>query len=331
MQKIIFFSAKSYDISFFEMVNKKYKFNLKFLSEPLDMKSVHKTKGYEAVCIFVEDKVDKMVIDGLIKNNVKIIALRCAGFNNVDVKHAKDKIKIVRVPTYSPYAVAEHAMGLILSLNRKNYLSFIRTRMGDFSLDGMLGFDLKGKTLGVIGVGNIGKILINIAQGFNMKVIAYDPYLKKCSKKIKLVSLNSLLKKSDIISLHCPLTNENHYMINKKTISKMKDGVMIINTGRGKLINTKDLIKALKDQKVSAAGLDVYEMEENYFYKDYSTLIIKDDVLSRLLFFPNVLITSHKGYFTKEAMENISITTLKNIKNFFLNKKTENEVFFKDN
>jgi D-lactate dehydrogenase len=331
MKKIVFFDMKSYEKKFFEEANEKMHFPMEYFEERLTEQTVMKAKGSEVICVFVEDDINKNIIDKLLENGVKIIALRCAGYNNVDLEYAFDKIRIVNVPSYSPHSVAEHAMALILSLNRKTHLSYFRSRIGDFSLEGMIGFDLYGKTLGIIGTGKIGKEMINIANGFKMNVIAFDSRPDEMlvkEKKCSYVTLDNLLKESDIISLHCPLTEKNHYLINRDSIAKMKDGVMIINTGRGLLINTKDLIDGLKSKKIYAAGLDVYEEESSYFYHDYSTSIINDDVLARLIFFPNVIVTSHQGFFTKEALENIANTTLQNISDYFQKKELKNEVKF---
>ncbi len=246
--------------------------------------------------------------------------MRSAGYNNVDLKAAYQSIHVVRVPAYSPYAVAEHAVALMLSLNRKIHRAYYRIRDGNFSINGLLGFDMHQKTLGVIGLGKIGKCLINIAFGFGMKVVVYDKfedenYAKE--KAFQYVSLEELYKESDIISLHCPLNSETNHLINQESIREMKKGVMIINTGRGKLIKTEALIEGLKNGMVGSAGLDVYEEESEYFFEDFSDSMIEDDVLARLLTFPNVLITSHQGFFTKEALGNIAKTTLENIKEYF--------------
>ncbi|HRW58607.1 MAG TPA: 2-hydroxyacid dehydrogenase [Chlamydiales bacterium] len=330
-QKIAFFDAKSYDKQFFNQFNKEYGFDIDYLDHRLSEKTVHLAKGAEVICVFVEDDVGKELIDQLVSLNVKLIALRSAGYNNVDLEYAKGKIQVVRVPSYSPSSVAEHAMGLILSLNRKTHMSYYRSRIGDFKLDGMIGFDLKGKTIGIVGTGKIGKEMIGIANGFKMNVIASDSKpLDSVAKELNFeyVSFETLLSRSDIISLHCPLTEENTHLINQNTIEKMKDNVMIINTGRGKLVNTKDLIEGLKSKKIYAAGIDVYEEENQYFFHDYSTSIIQDDVLARLIFFPNVLVTSHQGFFTEEALENIAKTTLESISQFVSQKPLTNEVVF---
>ncbi len=331
-KKIAFFDAKPYDRKSFDIVNADFGFDINYFDAHLNVQTAELTYGFEAVCAFVNDKINKEVIDHLFEHNVKIIALRSAGYNNVDFKAAFGKIHVVRVPAYSPYAVAEHAAALILSLNRKTHRAYYRIRDGNFSINGLLGFDMNGKTAGIIGTGKIGKCLISILKGFGMGILAYDVYPDKEYEKeagIKYVNLDELFKKSDIISLHCPLTRETEHMINEDSIQKMKDGVMIINTGRGKLVNTGALIKMLKAGKVGSAGLDVYEEENEYFFEDYSTQMISDDILARLITFPNVLITSHQGFFTKEALHNIAETTLDNIKEFFDGGYLKNEICYK--
>ena len=287
------------------------------------------TQDTDAVCIFVNDTADAAVIDAMVDNGVKLLALRCAGFNNVDLKAAKGKLPVVRVPAYSPYAVAEYSLALMLSLNRKIHRAYWRTRDGNFSLNGLMGFDMHGKTIGIIGTGKIAKILIRLLKGFGMRILAYDLYpdMKFAGEEgISYVSLDELYRESDIISLHCPLTDQTKYMIDKDSIDKMKEGVMIINTGRGQLINTNDLIEGLKEKKIAAAGLDVYEEEGEYFYEDKSDKIIDDDVLARLLSFNNVIVTSHQAFFTKEALHNIAETTLQNIEDFRCHRPLVNEV-----
>ncbi|MBS1320713.1 MAG: 2-hydroxyacid dehydrogenase, partial [Parabacteroides sp.] len=272
---------------------------------------------------------DAAVIDAMADNGVKLLALRCAGFNNVDLEAAKGKLPVVRVPAYSPYAVAEYSLALMLSLNRKIHRAYWRTRDGNFSLNGLMGFDMHGKTVGIIGTGKIAKILIRILKGLGMHILAYDVYpdYKFAEEEgITYTTLDELYKSSDIISLHCPLTEQTRYIINDDSIAKMKDGVMIINTGRGQLIHTNALIEGLKEKKISAAGLDVYEEEGDYFYEDKSDKIIDDDVLARLLSFNNVIVTSHQAFFTKEAMHNIAETTLQNIEDFRQNRPLVNEV-----
>ena len=287
------------------------------------------TQDTDVVCIFVNDTADAAVIDAMVDNGVKLLALRCAGFNNVDLKAAKGKLPVVRVPAYSPYAVAEYSLALMLSLNRKIHRAYWRTRDGNFSLNGLMGFDMHGKTIGIIGTGKIARILIRLLKGFGMRILAYDLYpdMKFAGEEgISYVSLDELYRESDIISLHCPLTDQTKYMIDKDSIDKMKEGVMIINTGRGQLINTNDLIEGLKEKKIAAAGLDVYEEEGEYFYEDKSDKIIDDDVLARLLSFNNVIVTSHQAFFTKEALHNIAETTLQNIDDFRHHRPLVNEV-----
>lgn len=330
--KIVFFGTHSYDRHAFTDLNKQENlgFDLIYHRSFLDLHNADETHGAKAVCIFVNDRADREVLKKLKENNVEILALRCAGFNNVDLASAKEfGIKVVRVPAYSPHAIAEHVIALILTLNRKTHRAYSRTRDGNFALHGLMGFDLYGKTAGVIGTGKIARVLIGILQGFGINVIAYDVFEDKEYEKksgIKYVSLDELYEKSDIISLNCPLTLENKYLINKDSIAKMKDGVMIINTGRGPLINSEDLVNGLKSGKIGAAGLDVYEEEHDYFYQDRSDQIITDDNLSRLMSLNNVLITSHQAFFTQEAMHNIVSTTLHNVKDYFEGKELVNEV-----
>ena len=327
--KIAFFGAKPYDIASFDKVNEKYNYDIRYYKGHLNPNNVVLTQDTDAVCIFVNDTADAAVIDAMVDNGVKLLALRCAGFNNVDLKAAKGKLPVVRVPAYSPYAVAEYSLALMLSLNRKIHRAYWRTRDGNFSLNGLMGFDLHGKTIGIIGTGKIAKILIRLLKGFGMRILAYDLYpdMKFAGEEgISYVSLDELYRESDIISLHCPLTDQTKYMIDKDSIDKMKEGVMIINTGRGQLINTNDLIEGLKEKKIAAAGLDVYEEEGEYFYEDKSDKIIDDDVLARLLSFNNVIVTSHQAFFTKEALHNIAETTLQNIEDFRCHRPLVNEV-----
>ena len=327
--KIAFFGAKPYDIASFDKVNEKYNYDIRYYKGHLNPNNVVLTQDTDAVCIFVNDTADVAVIDAMVNNGVKLLALRCAGFNNVDLKAAKGKLPVVRVPAYSPYAVAEYSLALMLSLNRKIHRAYWRTRDGNFSLNGLMGFDMHGKTIGIIGTGKIAKILIRLLKGFGMRILAYDLYpdMKFAGEEgISYVSLDELYRESDIISLHCPLTNQTKYMIDKDSIDKMKEGVMIINTGRGQLINTNDLIEGLKEKKIAAAGLDVYEEEGEYFYEDKSDKIIDDDVLARLLSFNNVIVTSHQAFFTKEALHNIAETTLQNIDDFRHHRPLVNEV-----
>ena len=327
--KIAFFEAKPYDIASFDKVNEKYNYDIRYYKGHLNPNNVVLTQDTDVVCIFVNDTADAAVIDAMVDNGVKLLALRCAGFNNVDLKAAKGKLPVVRVPAYSPYAVAEYSLALMLSLNRKIHRAYWRTRDGNFSLNGLMGFDMHGKTIGIIGTGKIAKILIRLLKGFGMRILAYDLYpdMKFAGEEgISYVSLDELYRESDIISLHCPLTDQTKYMIDKDSIDKMKEGVMIINTGRGQLINTNDLIEGLKEKKIAAAGLDVYEEEGEYFYEDKSDKIIDDDVLARLLSFNNVIVTSHQAFFTKEALHNIAETTLQNIEDFRCHRPLVNEV-----
>lgn len=327
--RIAFFGAKPYDIASFDKVNEKYNYDVRYYKGHLNPNNVVLTQDTDVVCIFVNDTADATVIDAMVKNGVKLLALRCAGFNNVDLKAAKGKLPVVRVPAYSPYAVAEYSLALMLSLNRKIHRAYWRTRDGNFSLNGLIGFDMHGKMIGIIGTGKIAKILIRLLKGFGMRILAYDLYpdMKFAEKEgISYVSLDELYRESDIISLHCPLTDQTRYTIDKDSIGKMKKGVMIINTGRGQLINTNDLIEGLKEKKIAAAGLDVYEEEGEYFYEDKSDKIIDDDVLARLLSFNNVIVTSHQAFFTKEALYNIAETTLRNIDDFCHHRPLVNEV-----
>ncbi len=327
--KIVFFDSKSYDREFFEEANQSYGYKLKFHEGFLNKETAEDVKGYDVVCCFVNAVVDRDVIDIFFSLGVKLLALRCAGYNNVDLKAADKKIAVVRVPQYSRYAVAEHATALMLALNRKIHRAYQRTRDGDFSLNGLMGFDMNGKTLGVAGTGRIGKQLIVIARGFGMEILAYDLYPdKEFAKKhgVNYVTLEELFHGADIISLHCPLTLQSYQMINQRSISLMKEGVIIINTGRGQLIDTEDLIEGLKSQKIGAAGLDVYEEEDLYFFEDFSGLVISDDILARLMTFPNVLITAHQAFFTKEALTNIANTTLENIYQYFEMGNLQNSV-----
>lgn len=327
--KIAVFDSKPYDVAAFNKMNEQFGFELKFYKEHLDYNNVILATGADAVCIFVNAVVDNHVIDKLLEYGVKLIALRCAGFNNVDIAYAKGKMNVVRVPEYSPHAIAEHTLALMLCLNRKIHRAFLRTRDWNFSLNGFQGFDMCGKTVGVVGTGKIGKTVIGVLKGLGMNVLAYDLYPDRKAAEVmgyEYVGLDEIYAKSDVITLHCPLTKETEYLICDKTIEKMKDGVMIINTGRGKLVNTRHLIEGLVSLKVGYAGLDVYEEESNYFYEDRSDEIMTDDVLARLLSFSNVIVTSHQAFFTNEAMSNIAQTTMNNIADFFAGKNLVNEV-----
>lgn len=331
--KIAVFDAKPYDRVTFDRVNEKYGFELTYHKEHLDINNVVLANGADAVCIFVNAVVDSDVVGKLKSYGINLIALRCAGFNNVDILAAeKHGVKVVRVPDYSPHAIAEHTLALMLCLNRKVHRAFLRTRDGNFSLVGFEGFDMYGKTVGVIGTGKIGKVAIGLFKGLGMNVLAYDLYPDNAfaeAEGIKYVTLDELYANSDIITLHCPLTKETEYLICDESINKMKDGVMIVNTGRGKLIHTRHLIDGLLSRKIGYAGLDVYEEEGAYFYEDHSDAVMTDDVLARLLSFNNVIVTSHQAFFTQEAMENIANTTMNSISDFFAGKELKNQVVYK--
>jgi len=329
---IAFFDAKPYDIESFNKVLKDFDYKITYFKGHLTAETAPLTKGFQVVCIFVNDVIDKDLVEILVSNGVALIAMRAAGYNNIDLKASFNKISVVRVPAYSPYAIAEHAVMLMLALNRKIHRAYYRTRDNNFTLNGLVGFDMHGKTAGIIGTGRIGKVAINILKGFGMKVLAYDLFPDKEFEKtvgFEYVDLDTLYRESDIISLHCPLTKESYHLINKTTIAQMKHGIMIINTGRGMLIDSKALIEGLKTGKVGYAGLDVYEEESDYFFQDFSNKVMTDDVLARLLSFNNVMITSHQGFFTREALESIATTTLQNVQDFFGERKLTNEICYK--
>ncbi|MCR4754837.1 MAG: 2-hydroxyacid dehydrogenase [Lachnospiraceae bacterium] len=323
--KIAFFDAKDYDIASFEEALGDKNFKIKFFDTKLNTDTAKLAKGYDVVCVFVNDTVDEKVIASLVKKGVKLIALRCAGFNNVDVRYAKDKIGVVRVPAYSPYAVAEHAMALLLTSVRRIHKSYIRTKDFNFSLNGLMGFDLHGKTVGVVGTGKIGRVFIDICRGFGMNVIAYDKFPAKDSD-IEYVDIKEIWKRSDIISFHCPLTDETYHMVDSKSIKNMKKGVVLINTSRGALIDADALLEGIRSRHVGAACLDVYEEEADVFFEDRSGHIFEDDTLARLISMPNVIVTSHQAFLTKEALTNIAHTTLDNISEYLSTGKCANEV-----
>ena len=327
--KIAFFDAKTYDRESFDNEAAGLDLEIHYYKDRLSRRTAQLAQGKDAVCIFVNDECDRQVIDLLAEYGIRLIALRCAGFNNVDMTAARGRIPVVRVPAYSPHAVAEYAVTLMLSLNRKVYRSVYRTREGNFKLKGLMGFDMYGKTAGLIGLGKIARELAKILRGFGMNVVAYDPYPDRLfaeEQRISLVTLDELYAKSDIISLHCPLTDDTKFIINAESIGKMKQGVMIINTGRGKLIRTEDLIEGLRTGRIGSAGLDVYEEEQNFFYEDRSDKMIDDDKLALLLMMPNVIVTSHQAFFTREAMHNIAETTLQNISDWAAGRELKNEV-----
>jgi len=314
-------------MEFFKRENRNYQFAISFFQERLSDKTCHLATGHDVVCVFVNDTLSSSVIDTLHAMGIKQLALRSTGYNHVDLRAAKGKLCVVRVPDYSPYSVAEHTVAMMLTLNRKIHKAYAQIKENNFSIEHLLGFDMHGKTVGIIGSGRIGKQVIAILKGFGMNVIAYDVLPKEVEKAgCAYSSLDALLQKSDIISLHCPLTPDSFHMINAVSLAKMKKGVMIINTARGALIDTKALIASLKTQQVGAAGLDVYEEEGAYFFEDLSDTFLNDDTLARLQTFPNVLITSHQGFFTLEAMESIAKTTLENISLFFSGQPPQNVI-----
>lgn len=313
--KLTFFSSQSYDRIFFERFNDSLGFELNFLDITLDENTASLAKGSDAICVFVNDKVSSAVIQQLKEQQVKVIALRCAGFNNVDIEACrKQGLRVCRVPAYSPEAVAEHAVAMILTLNRKTHKAYNRVREQNFALNGLLGFNLHGKTVGIIGTGNIGRAFCRIMLGFGCTVKAFDLVANKEMESLG-VTYHPLIEvlQSDIISLHCPLNEQTRHLIGSETIDYIKKGAMLINTGRGALIDTKTMIQALKNGHISALGLDVYEQEEKLFFRDLSTKIIQDDDIQRLMSFPNVLITAHQAFFTDEALSQIAITTLNNV------------------
>lgn len=318
--KVVVFDTRSYDQKYFELANTKFQFALDFQDVRLTEKTMALADGSDVACCFVNDVLNKEVLQSLKESGVKLIAMRCAGYNNIDTDAARVlNLPIVRVPEYSPYAVAEHALSLILTLNRKIHKAYNRVREANFSLEGLVGFDLHRKTIGVVGTGRIGKTFAKILIGFDCQVLLYDKIPDHdfaTSVNAKYVSLEELFTNSDVISLHCPLTPETHHLIDDRQIEMMKKGAFIINTGRGALIDAKALIQGLKTGKIGAAGLDVYEEEGDLFFKDLSMKVLKDDVLARLLTFPNVLITSHQAFLTKEALGKIAETTLQNISDF---------------
>ena len=330
--KIAFFDTKPYDKPAFDKFAGEKEIKIKYYETKLNEDTVELAKGSDAVCVFVNDTVNKEVIDRLVELGVKIVALRCAGFNNVDMKHAFGKIHVVRVPAYSPYAVAEHTMALLLTSIRRIHKAYIRTRDFNFSLNGMTGFDLFGKTVGVIGTGKIGRVFIDICRGFGMKVLAYDKFPQSGldnGDTIRYVSLDEIFENADIISLHCPLTDETHHIINEQSLEKCKKGVVILNTSRGALVDAEALLNAIKTRKVGAACLDVYEEESDFFFEDFSGHIVEDDTLARLISMPNVIVSSHQAFLTEEALSNIAETTIDNIVGFFENGQCPNELCYR--
>lgn len=325
--KTAFFSTQPYDKEYFTRYNTTHE--LVFLDAPLDEKTAALAAGCEAICAFVNDTINEKVIQLLAEQGVRLIAMRSAGYNNIDLNAAQaHHIAIVRVPAYSPHAVAEHAVALILALNRKTHKAYNRVREGNFSLEKLTGFDLYGKTVGVIGTGKIGQVFCEIMLGFGCKVLAFDMIANRDmeAKGVEYLPLAKLLPQCDIISLHCPLTEQTHHIINTDTLALMKQGVMLINTSRGALIDTAAAIQALKTGRLRYLGIDVYEQEEKLFFHNLSEEIIEDDTIMRLMSFPNVLITAHQGFFTDEALTQIARTTLQNISDFEAGRKLVNKV-----
>lgn len=324
MLKFAVFDSREYDRPGLDKFSQGKDIEFKHYETKLNADTVRLANGYDGVVVFVNDNVDKEVIDKLYEYGVKLIALRCAGFNNVDLTAAKNRITVVRVPAYSPRTVAEHTAAMLLTSIRRIHKAYIRTRNFNFSVNGFTGFELYGKTVGVIGTGKIGKAFADICNGFGMNVVAYDIFPDE-SVKAEYVELDELFRRSDVISLHCPLTKENKHLINADSISKMKKGVVILNTSRGLLIDTDALINGIKEKRVGAACLDVYEEESEFFFEDFSGHIVQDDTLTRLIAMPNVIVTSHQAFLTKEALESIAETTVDNIESFFAG-EIKNEV-----
>ncbi len=327
--KIAMFSTKSYDREYFDAVNADYGHDIRYLESRLTPETSSLAEGFDAVCAFVNDQVDARVLSDLADGGVELIALRSAGFNNVDLPAAEELgITVARVPAYSPHAVAEHTLALILGLNRQTHRAYNRVRERNFSLEGLLGFDLYKKTVGIIGTGTIGTVFARMMAGFECNLLAYDPYPNDECREfgVEYVELDELFEKSHIISLHCPLTPQTHHLIDAHSIAKMRKGVMLINTSRGAMVDTRAVIEGLKSEKIGHLGLDVYEEEADLFFEDLSERIIQDDVFARLLTFPNVLITGHQGFFTGEALTSIAETTLENATAFETGEGTLHEV-----
>ncbi len=327
--KVAFFDTKPYDKVAFDKFGAQKDIKFKYYETKLNEDTVGLARGYDCICAFVNDTINDAVIDRMVEMGIKILALRCAGFNNVDMKYAKGKIHVLRVPAYSPYAVAEHTIALLLTSIRRIHKAYIRSKDFNFSLSGLTGFDLHGKTVGVIGTGRIGRVFIDICRGFGMKVLAYDKFPASGldnGDTIRYVEMDELLSQSDIISLHCPLMEDTYHIIDDKAIEKCKKGVVILNTSRGALIDAESLLNGIKSRKVGAACLDVYEEESDLFFEDNSGHILEDDTLARLISMPNVIVTSHQAFLTEEALENIAETTVNNIIDIVETGKCENEV-----
>lgn len=321
MKKIAFFDTKPYDRTWFDILAKHYE--IAYFEEKLNRHTATLTDGFDAVCAFVNDRVDAAAIDRMHRCGVQLLALRCAGFSNVDMQAAAGKLRVVRVPAYSPHAVAEHTMGLLLTLNRRLHRAYIRTRDFNFSIVGLTGIDLYKKTVGIIGTGRIGRAFAEICRGFGMRVLAYDKYPVP---DFEYVSLDTLLRESDVISLHCPLSEESYHMLDREAFEKMKKGVFLLNTSRGALIDSEALLDALNNGTLRGAGLDVYEEEVKFFFEDHSDTAVQDDTLALLISRPNVILTAHQAFLTEEALYNIAEVTVQNLDDFFAGKPLKNEV-----
>ena len=326
--RLAFFDAKPYDIPSFQAQCAREHIDVKFFETKLNLDTAELARGSDAVCVFVNDTVDAPVLDKLQSYGVQALALRCAGYNNVDIRHAYGRVHVFHVPAYSPYAVAEHAMAMLLTSIRRIHKAYIRTRDFNFSLNNLTGFELHGKTVGVIGTGRIGRVFMDICRGFGMQVIAYDKY-PAADTGISYVSLDELFAQSDVISLHCPLTEDTRHLINRDSMTKMKKGVVLLNTSRGALIDAEALLESIKARHVGAACLDVYEEEADVFFEDFSGHIVEDDTLARLISMPNVIVTSHQAFLTEEALKNIAETTVDNLTRFFRDGTCENELCYR--
>lgn len=329
--KILFFGTKAYDEKYFNKCMEQERFkemDIHFIEADLNADTAALASGYDAVCAFVNMDLGKATVQQLHKAGVKLILMRCAGYNNVDLEEAKNcGIRVAHVPSYSPESVAEHAMALALTSTRRTHKAYIKVRENNYSLVGLLGVSFYGKTAGIVGTGRIGAAMARICHGFGMRVIGYDRFPNKALDFVEYVDFETLLKESDLISLHCPLTEESHHLINLETIQKMKDGVILVNTSRGGLIKTDDLIQGIRENKFFAVGLDVYEEENGSVYEDLSDEILQHSTVARLLSFPNVMVTSHQGFFTEEALKAISETTLENALAFGKGEKGANELY----
>ena len=330
--KIAFFDTKPYDRPSFDRFGEAQGVTFKYFETKLNEDTVELAAGHDGVCVFVNDTVNAKVIDRLCELGVRVVALRCAGFNNVDMKHAFGRVHVLRVPAYSPYAVAEHAMALLLTSIRRIHKAYIRTKDFNFSLNGMTGFDLHGKTVGVVGTGRIGRVFIDICRGFGMRVLAYDKFPAEGldnGDTVRYVGLDELFRESDVISLHCPLTEETYHIVDERSLAQCKRGVVIINTSRGALVDAEALLVGIKARKVGAACLDVYEEESELFFEDFSGHIVEDDTLARLISMPNVIVTSHQAFLTEEALENIAETTVRNLIELYQNGQCPNELCYR--